>query len=133
MAKDKISGKVTHTVTLGRNGYADRVQVTGTGQVIPSVYGGNAVIIPSGLSNAYLSNDGLLRGGVGQSNSNSHGAGGIGLVISGSNGAFNDGLLIGGAGGTSSTTGGHGGAGVSLGAGADLFNQATVTGGAGGV
>lgn len=50
--KDTISGSVTHTVVLGKHGYGDDLTIAGTGIVLPSRAGADALIAPASLGNA---------------------------------------------------------------------------------
>jgi hypothetical protein len=129
-----ISGTVTTTVELGTGHYGEKLTITDTGVIAPTMPGAIALYGSASILDAKVQNSGGIFGAAGKSGK-SAGAGGIGVEFGASAKMSNAGTVSGGAGGNAGLRGGTAGAGnigiefVSAGS---LDNSGLIKGGAGG-
>ena len=134
--QNRISTKITHTVTLGQAGYGSTLTITQSGAVAPAYsmlpqVGADGIDIAAGVASARIFNQGSVVGAAGSVSGNFYYgyAGGVGINFSASGTLSNQGTVAGGAGGYADYTGGNGGTGIHLGSGVMLANTGVVLGG----
>jgi hypothetical protein len=126
-----ISTTVTSTVILGTGHYENPLTVTGSGVVLPFLYGTNGVY--GAQSTDKVSNAGMIAGAYGGYRTAGNGiAGGVGVALTHGGTILDIGTIAGGLGGASNLYGcGAGGDGVDI-AGGKISNSGVMRGGAGG-
>jgi hypothetical protein len=62
MAASTINSVVKSTVTLGKDGYHSRLDITATGAVLPTTYGADAIIDSATVHNGFITNHGTVAG-----------------------------------------------------------------------
>lgn len=131
MSAKSISGTVTTQVVLGSGGYGHSLAITRTGAVAPAQYGVTAIVAPSSITDAAVTNQGTVLGAVGATGFKYGETGGGGIAFAGGGTVTNHRLISGGAGGVGGLAGGDGGIGIAFDQAGTVSNTGTITGGAG--